>query len=102
MESKRILLLLASGFETFEASVILDVFGWNSLEGDGTTKVFTCGLRRELESSFGHKWIVDFLINEINDVTNWDKAIDLAFVLLSILTGDNNSTKVKKLMGFEQ
>lgn len=34
---KNILLLLAKGFETYEASVFIDVFGWNLTEGDRTT-----------------------------------------------------------------
>ena len=31
---KKVLLLLANGFEAFEASVFADVIGWNKLEGD--------------------------------------------------------------------
>lgn len=35
---KKILLLLANGFEAVEASVFTDVLGWNKWEGDGTTE----------------------------------------------------------------
>ena len=44
---KKVLLLLANGFEPFEASVFIDVIGWNLVDGDHTTKLFTCGLSRE-------------------------------------------------------
>ena len=49
---KKILLLLAEGFETLEASVFIDVIGWNLTEGDGTTQLFTCGVNKEIKSSF--------------------------------------------------
>jgi len=31
---KRVLLLLANGFETYEASVFIDVLGWNLVDGE--------------------------------------------------------------------
>ena len=46
---KRVLLLLANGFEAFEASVFTDVFGWNRLEGDGSTELVTAGMRNSLK-----------------------------------------------------
>ncbi|HSH20743.1 MAG TPA: DJ-1/PfpI family protein [Draconibacterium sp.] len=63
---KKILLLLADGFETFEASVFIDVIGWNLVLGDGSTELFTCGLQKEVKSSFNQRLIVDYLIDEIN------------------------------------
>lgn len=63
---KKVLLLLAGGYETYEASVFIDVIGWNLNEGDKSTQLFTCGLRKEIKSSFDQKCIVDFLIDEIN------------------------------------
>lgn len=68
---KKILLLLADGFEFFEASVFIDVMGWNHAEGDGTTQLFTCGLRREINSSFNQKLVVDFVLEEI-DVNDFE------------------------------
>lgn len=38
---KRILLLLANGFEAYEASVFTDVFGWNLYEGDKSTELIS-------------------------------------------------------------
>ena len=63
---KKILLLLADGFEFFEASVFIDVMGWNHAEGDGSTTLFTCGLRKEIKSSFNQRLIVDYVVEEIN------------------------------------
>lgn len=68
---KKVLLLLADGFETFEASVFIDVIGWNLVEGDGSTKLFTCGLKKEIKSSFDQRFIVDYLIDDV-DVNSFD------------------------------
>lgn len=68
---KRVLLLLADGFETFEASVFIDVIGWNLVDGDHSTELFTGGLRKEIRSSFNQRFIVDYPIGEI-DVDSFD------------------------------
>jgi len=68
---KKVLLLLASGFETFEASVFIDVIGWNLVEGDGSTQLFTCGLSKEIKSSFDQRFTVDFVADEI-DISTFD------------------------------
>jgi 4-methyl-5(b-hydroxyethyl)-thiazole monophosphate biosynthesis len=62
---KKVLLLLADGFEIYEASVFIDVIGWNLLEGDGSTRLYTCGLRKQIKSTFGQGFIVDLTIDEI-------------------------------------
>lgn len=63
---KKVLLLLAEGFEFYEASVYIDVIGWNLVDGDKTTKLYTGGLRREIKSSFDQRLIADYTIDEIN------------------------------------
>jgi len=63
---KKVLLLLAEGFELYEASAFIDVIGWNQVDGDGSTQLFTCGLRSEIKSSFNHRMIVDYVDDEIN------------------------------------
>jgi protein deglycase len=68
---KRVLLLLADGFETFEASVFIDVIGWNLVDGDKSTELFTSGLQKEIRSSFNQRFIVDYLVSEI-DVDSFD------------------------------
>ena len=68
---KKVLLLLADGFETFEASVFIDVIGWNLVEGDNSTELFTCGLKKEIKSSFNQRFLVDYLISDI-DINSFD------------------------------
>lgn len=63
---KKVLLFLANGFETFEASVFIDVVGWNYTEGDKSTQLFTCGITKEVNSSFNQKMVVDYTIDQIN------------------------------------
>ena len=71
---KRILLLLSNGFEILEASAFIDVMGWNLEEGDNSTKLYTCGLRRHINSSFNHQFTVDYLVNEV-DVDSFDALV---------------------------
>ena len=68
---KNILLLLSNGFEILEASAFIDVMGWNFDEGDKSTKLFTCGLRKQINSSFNHQFTVDCLAKEL-DVNSFD------------------------------
>ncbi len=68
---KKVLLLLAEGFETFEASVFIDVIGWNLVEGDHSTELFTCGLKKEIRTSFNQRFIVDYLVEE-TDIRDFD------------------------------
>ncbi|VYT63245.1 DJ-1 family protein [Clostridium tertium] len=63
---KKVLLLLADGFESVEASVFTDVIGWNKLEGDGETDLVTVGLRDKLRCTFNFIVTPELLINEIN------------------------------------
>lgn len=63
---KKVLLLLANGFETFEASVFIDVIGWNYIDGDKSTELFTCGRTKEVNSTFDQKIIVDYTLDEVN------------------------------------
>ncbi|OKS86712.1 DJ-1/PfpI family protein [Mucilaginibacter polytrichastri] len=66
---KKVLLLLIEGFEFLEASAFIDVMGWNSLEGDRNTRLYTCGLTKEVKSSFSQKVLVDYSIDEIDAAT---------------------------------
>jgi protein deglycase len=68
---KRVLLLLANGFEIYEASAFIDVIGWNLVDGDRSTELVSCGLNKETKSAFNHKFIVDYLIDDIN-VSDFD------------------------------
>lgn len=62
---KKILLLLSNGFEILEASAFIDVMGWNLEEGDNSTMLHSCGLRKEINSSFNQKFRVNCLVNEV-------------------------------------
>ena len=62
---KKVLLLLANGFEAVEASVFTDVIGWNKLEGDGTTDLVTVGIREKLKCTFNFTVIPEISISEV-------------------------------------
>lgn len=68
---KKVLLLLAEGFETYEASVFIDVIGWNLVDGDHSTELFSCGIKKVIKSSFNQSFIVDYLLDEI-DIRSFD------------------------------
>ncbi len=68
---KKVLLLLAEGFEVFEASAFIDVIGWNLVDGDHSTELFTCALKKEVRSSFNQRFIVDYLLDEV-DIRSFD------------------------------
>lgn len=62
---KKVLLLLAEGFEMYEASVFIDVIGWNLTSGNGQTQLFTCGLKKEVKSTFNQRILVDYVVDEV-------------------------------------
>lgn len=62
---KKILLLLADGFEAVEASVFTDVLGWNKWEGDGSTEVVAVGLRERLTCTWNFTVIPEKTIGNI-------------------------------------
>ena len=68
---KKVLLLLANGFEAYEASVFTDILDWNMVEGDGSTKLVTCGVQKKLICT-GHLTVIPELITSEVDVTNFD------------------------------
>ena len=68
---KKVLLLLANGFEIYEASVFIDVIGWNYIDGDKSTQLFTCGRTKEVNSTFNQKIIVDYTFDEV-DIDEYD------------------------------
>ena len=63
---KKVLVLLANGFEIYEASVFIDVMGWNLIDGDGSTKAVTCGFTKEVKSTFDAKIVADITVDELN------------------------------------
>jgi len=61
---KRVLLLLADGFEIYEASVFM-MLSLELLEGNRLTELFTCVEKRN-KSTFNQTIIVDYTLDEVN------------------------------------
>jgi protein deglycase len=98
---KKVLLLLADGFETFEASAFIDVIGWNLVDGDNSTELFTCGLKKEIKSSFNQRFIVDYLISDI-DISSFDAlAIPGGFEVYGFYNDAYNDKFLDLIRGFK-
>ncbi len=98
---KKVLLLLADGFETFEASVFIDVIGWNLVEGDCSTELFTCGLKKEIKSSYNQRFIVDYLISDV-DISSFDAlAIPGGFEVYGFYNDAYNDEFLDLIRGFK-
>ena len=64
---KRVLILLADGFEPMELAGFTDVLGWANIDGEEEIEQVTAGLRHELRSTFGGFTVkVDYLVRDIN------------------------------------
>lgn len=63
---KKILLLLANGFEAVEASVFTDVLGWNRFEGDSSTLVVTAGRHDKIKCTWNFTVIPEITIKDVN------------------------------------
>ena len=55
----KVLLFLAKGFETMEASVFIDIMGWAGIE------IVTCALQKNIKSTFGVSVNPDILLNDV-------------------------------------
>lgn len=62
---KKVCLLLPNGFEAVEASVFIDVLGWNQITGDGTTEVITVGTRDKLKCTWNFLVTPEMHISEL-------------------------------------
>jgi len=101
MIMKKVLLLLADGFEIYEASVFIDVIGWNLVEGDNSTQLFSCGLRKEIKSSFNQRFIVDYLIDEI-DISAFEAlAVPGGFEVFGFYNDAYNEQFLSLIRGFK-
>lgn len=67
----KILLLMAKGVELIEASAFIDVFGWHRDYCKGDIEVVTCGLEKQIVSTFSIPIEVDRLVKDI-DVAEFD------------------------------
>jgi protein deglycase len=99
---KKVLLWLADGFEIFEASAFIDVMGWNLVEGDNSTELYTCGLRKEIKSSFNQRFIADCLIADI-DVSSYDAlAIPGGFEVYGFYNDAYNNKFLELIRSFQE
>lgn len=71
---KKVLLLLANGFESYEASVFTDVFGWNLYEGDQNTELVSVGFHPVLSCIWGYSCIPMRQIEEV-DLNDFDALV---------------------------
>ncbi len=63
---KNILLLLPNGFELLEAAAFTDIFGWNMVAGDHSTKLYTAGQNKDVPTSFGHTIHTNYTFAEVH------------------------------------
>ncbi|MBN1152160.1 MAG: DJ-1/PfpI family protein [Dehalococcoidia bacterium] len=64
---KRVLLLLADGFEAFEAAAFTDVLGFATSFGNEEIEVVTVGLHPELHCTFGFTIKPELLLEDAED-----------------------------------
>ncbi|MFO7843274.1 MAG: DJ-1/PfpI family protein [Bacteroidales bacterium] len=64
--AKKVLLLLAQGFEEYEASVFTDVFGWSRAEGLEGVELVTAGKRKQIQGTWNLKVEPQSLLKDIN------------------------------------
>jgi len=63
---KKVLVLLANGFEAYEASAFIDVLGWAGSFGDQPVKAVTAGLRESLTCTFGFRVMPEAVLGELS------------------------------------
>lgn len=68
---KKVLLLLADGFEPLEAAGFTDVFGWAAIDGSEPVGLVSTGFRSPIRATFGFSVIPDRLVREV-DLTEFD------------------------------
>ncbi|MBY0582837.1 MAG: DJ-1/PfpI family protein [Sphingomonas sp.] len=63
--TKRVLLLLADGFELLEAAGFTDVFGWAAIDGAEPVELVSAGLRTPLRTTFGFSVMPQALVADL-------------------------------------
>jgi 4-methyl-5(b-hydroxyethyl)-thiazole monophosphate biosynthesis len=69
--TKRVLLLLADGFEPLEAAGFTDVFGWAAIDGDEPVELVSAGFKSPLKATFGFSVIPQALVQDL-DLSRFD------------------------------
>jgi 4-methyl-5(b-hydroxyethyl)-thiazole monophosphate biosynthesis len=63
--AKKVLLLLADGFEPLEAAGFTDVLGWANIDGEEPIELVSAGLRPRLRATFGFSVMPDALVSDL-------------------------------------
>jgi len=63
--SKRVLLLLADGFEPLEAAGFTDVLGWANIDGEVPIELVSAGLRPVLKATFGFSVVPNAIVADL-------------------------------------
>lgn len=63
--TKKILLLLADGFEPLEAAGFTDVMGWANLDGEVPIEVVSAGLHTTIGATFAYRVQPDYLLADL-------------------------------------
>lgn len=69
--SKRVLLLLADGFEPLEAAGFTDVLGWANIDGEEPIELVSAGLRPVLKATFGFSVVPNAIVADL-DLDSFD------------------------------
>ena len=68
---KKVLILLANGFELYEAAAFTDVLGWAKVFGSEPVEITTAGFKERLHCTFGFDVIPDSLVSQL-DLNSFD------------------------------
>lgn len=61
----KVLIFLAKGVEILEAAALIDVLGWSKHYCNSSIDLVTCGITREIRSTFNVGMQVDLLIDDV-------------------------------------
>lgn len=67
--AKKVLLLLADGFEPLEAAGFTDVLGWANIDGEEPIDLVSAGLRPMLRATFGFSVVPDQNVQDLDLAT---------------------------------
>ena len=70
-DMKKVLILLANGFEIYEAAAFIDILGWATVFGSEPIEIVTAGSSERLHCTFGFDVIPDALISQL-DLKSFD------------------------------
>ncbi|MCI0513199.1 DJ-1/PfpI family protein [candidate division KSB1 bacterium] len=69
---RKVLLLLANGFEILEGAAFADVFGWADTYGSEKIQLVTASLHPEIRATFGFKVIPEVILTPAFNVLQFD------------------------------